>query len=451
MFFCKCVTPRRVGLATSRVFFVTKVAIWSRDNEEFVHCERRRCGLCRGHCRACSGARSERRCSAAGQRGSGRGELRSRSAAERSSRSRLSRGCAAEWDRRHRRARAHHRRERPRRGRKDRAARWQWFRRSSAGSRAKLVVRARDAEWHTNSRHGAVVAAVRASSCPCPFTATRSGTAARGAAGTRVTTERRDHAGDRSKADERGLFIGSARSRLCAAPHRLGARHLARHPRLDHGAALGRRQSKPVLFTRFRRRSRHGHRALGRRHPDQHGLARAWPGVLRHQLHHPRDGRAARHFQRALLREPGRLCNGRRGQLGHAERLRAQLARLWRGWLTGPRRPGLSRFAHREPQVGQSEGHVRGRDRAPRWPLREPRRLGPLQALQQDHLPALAHVHVHHRRVELFRQLERLGADPGTCRRARADQPLRLARSERGRQQRAPPTVRRLQAATERK
>ncbi len=96
-------------------------------------------------------------------------------------------------------------------------------------------------------------------------------------------------------------FVG-ARSRLLAAPDRLGAGHPARHARSRHGAALGRRQGQPVLPARLRRRPRHRHRAVDRRHSDQHGLARARSGLRRHELHHPRGRRARRDHQGPVLR-----------------------------------------------------------------------------------------------------------------------------------------------------
>ena len=80
-------------------------------------------------------------------------------------------------------------------------------------------------------------------------------------------------------------------------------------PGLGGGAALGRRQSESVLFTRFRRRSRHRPGAVDRRHPDQHGVARARSGLRRHQLHHSgnrRTGRALEGSRTLPTRETSR-------------------------------------------------------------------------------------------------------------------------------------------------
>jgi hypothetical protein len=110
-----------------------------------------------------------------------------------------------------------------------------------------------------------------------------------------------------------------------AATDRQRAGHPARHARAGDGAALGGREGEPVLPARLRRRSRHGSGPLHRRHSHQHGLARAWPGLRRHELHHPRGRGARGDHQGSLFRRPGRLRDGRRRQHGVARRLRAHL------------------------------------------------------------------------------------------------------------------------------
>ena len=67
-------------------------------------------------------------------------------------------------------------------------------------------------------------------------------------------------------------------------------------------------------------------------------VARARPGLRRHQLHHPRGGRARGDHQGPVLREPGRLRDRGRGEHGLARRVRAQLGRLRPGRLARPRR-----------------------------------------------------------------------------------------------------------------
>ena len=171
-------------------------------------------------------------------------------------------------------------------------------------------------------------------------------TAASATTTTTVTVPRsaRDDAGDgggREAADQRGVLVLGSRPRLPAAPDRQRAGHPARHARAGAGAALGRRQGQPVLPARLRRRPRHRSGAVDRRHPDQHGVARPRPGLRRHQLHHPRGGRARRDHQGPLLRAPGRLRDRRRGQHGVARRLRAQLRRR----RASSARPGTARRA----------------------------------------------------------------------------------------------------------
>ena len=100
--------------------------------------------------------------------------------------------------------------------------------------------------------------------------------------------------------------------------------------------------------------------------PDQHGVARARPGLRRHQLHHPRGGRARARSPRART-SPTRatLATVGRGQHGVARRLRAQLrGRL--GWSARPATapPATAALRDRQPEVRQRrQGDLRRRDR----------------------------------------------------------------------------------------
>ena len=113
--------------------------------------------------------------------------------------------------------------------------------------------------------------------------------------------------------------------------------------------------------------------------PDQHGLARARSGLRRHELHHPRGGRARGDHQGPVLREPGRLRDRGRGEHGLARRLRAQRRRP-SAWAARPgtARPAIAGLVIASPkfEIAAAEGDVRRRDRPHERPVRQPRGLG---------------------------------------------------------------------------
>ncbi len=276
-----------------------------------------------------------------------------------------------------------------------------WLRRGRAGCSRAMDVRAGDEERRTRSRDRAALASFRAPALRgrttwLVFPGDRvrvgvdrthdpgrsglgddtGGSSLHRDPGRRVAAGGLDP-GPRSQTDQRRrVGVLGARSRLCAAPRRLGAGHLARDARPRDGAALGRRKGQSVFSPRLRRRPRHRHRPVDRRHSDQHGVSRARAGLLRYELHHPRDRRARRTHQGPLLRQPGRLRHRGGGESRDPRRLRAQLDRLRGGRLARGGLAFVSRPSRREPEVRIDEGVLRGRDRAPERTLREPRRVG---------------------------------------------------------------------------
>ena len=221
-------------------------------------------------------------------------------------------------------------------------------------------------------RRGALAAAGRGS-CSSPRRAAACPSRRRSTSRTSSTCRRRRHRRSQPRrhadhADRRRSIDARARRSARSAPRRRSSVRdrdfqlrpigsvqdiLRVTPGPRDGAALGRRQGEPVLPARLRRRPRHRHRALDRRRADQHGLARARPGLRRHELHHPRGGRARGDHEGPVLREPGRLRDGGRGQPGVARRLRAQLGRLRLRRLAGPRRAGYRALLDRQPQASR--------------------------------------------------------------------------------------------------